>query len=102
MQRKCIGLCLFFVVYKSEYYMKYFKFTLSLLLTAATLYGLNTKFGSVPPIGKFLNPARGVLQNEKEESTNGEVEIDGLSETVTVNYDEHLIPHVFAQNDLDL
>jgi len=82
--------------------MKTFKFTLSLLLTIATIYGLNTKFGSIPPIGKFLNPARGVLQNEKEESTNGDVEINGLSDLVTVHYDEHLIPHVFAQDDLDL
>ncbi|MDB4583399.1 penicillin acylase family protein, partial [Draconibacterium sp.] len=44
----------------------------------------------------------GVLQNEKNESINGVVEIYGLLDLVTVHYDAQLIPHVFAQNDLDL
>ncbi len=82
--------------------MKYIKFTLSLVLAIAALYGLNTKFGSIPPIGKFLDPAHGVWQNEKNESITGNIEINGLSDEVTVHYDEQLIPHVFAQNETDL
>ncbi|MGB5228344.1 MAG: penicillin acylase family protein, partial [Eudoraea sp.] len=82
--------------------MKYLKFTLSLLLTASVFYGLNNKLGSIPPIGKFLNPYTGVWQNETDESITGTVSIDGLKDKVTVHYDAQLIPHVFAQNENDL
>jgi len=82
--------------------MKYFKFVLSFVLTIGIFFALNTKFGSIPPIGKFLNPYSGVWQNETNESTTGEITILGLTDKVTVHYDAQLIPHVFAQNDLDL
>jgi penicillin amidase len=82
--------------------MKYFKLTVSLIITLGVFFALNTKFGSVPPIGKFLNPYSGVWQNETDESSSGVVAISGLSDKVTVHYDAELIPHVFAQNELDL
>ncbi len=82
--------------------MKLLKFFFSLVLTIAVFYGLNTKLGSIPPIGKFLYPSQGVWQNETNESTTGDIQIDGLLDKVTVHYDEHLIPHLFAQNNLDL
>jgi penicillin G amidase len=82
--------------------MKYYKFTLSLLLALGVFYVLNTKLGSVPPIGKFLSPAHGIWQNEHEESTSGNFQINGLLDKVTVHYDVNLIPHIFAENDTDL
>ncbi len=82
--------------------MKYLKFLLSLILTFAVFYGLNNKFGSIPPIGKFLNPYSGFWQNETDESIEGSVSIKGLKDKVIVHYDAQLIPHVFAQNDMDL
>jgi penicillin G amidase len=82
--------------------MKLLKFFFSLVLTIAVFYGFNTKLGSIPPIGKFLYPSQGVWQNETNESITGDIQIDGLLDKVTVHYDEHLIPHVFAQNNLDL
>ncbi|MDP5082510.1 MAG: penicillin acylase family protein [Winogradskyella sp.] len=82
--------------------MKYFKLIISFVLTIGVFYVLNTKFGSIPPIGKFLNPYSGVWQNETNESTTGDIAILGLKDQVTVHYDEQLIPHLFAQNDLDL
>ncbi len=82
--------------------MKYFKLTLSFIFTISVFFALNTKFGSIPPIGKFLNPYTGVWQNETDESITGQVSIPGLKDKVTVHYDSELIPHVFAQNDLDL
>ena len=82
--------------------MKYTKFTITLMLAIATFYGLNTKFGSIPPIAKFLDPAHGVWQNEKNESITGNIQINGLLGEVTVHYDEQFIPHVFAQNETDL
>ncbi|WP_431158563.1 penicillin acylase family protein [Winogradskyella poriferorum] len=82
--------------------MKYLKILISLVLTIGIFYALNTKFGSIPPIGKFLNPYTGIWQNEGDDIIEGDIMIKGLSETVTVHYDEHLIPHVFAQNEHDL
>ncbi|WP_340155163.1 penicillin acylase family protein [uncultured Winogradskyella sp.] len=82
--------------------MKYFKLIFSFVLTIGIFYGLNTKFGTIPPVGKFLNPYSGVWQNETDEAISGEIEIPELKEKVTVHYDAQLIPHVFAQNELDL
>ena len=82
--------------------MKYIKLILSFVLTIAIFYALNTKFGSIPPIAKFLNPYTGVWQNETDEAISGEVVIPELKDKVTVHYDAQLIPHVFAQNDIDL
>ncbi|RIA08279.1 penicillin amidase [Flavobacteriaceae bacterium MAR_2010_72] len=82
--------------------MKYIKFIGSLLLTILIFYIFNTKLGSIPPIGKFLSPSQGVWQNETNEEIDGSPQIVGLSEEVKVHYDDQLIPHIFAQNDLDL
>ncbi|EDP70268.1 penicillin acylase II [Flavobacteriales bacterium ALC-1] len=82
--------------------MKYFKLILSLVLTIGIFFALNTKFGSIPPIGKFLNPYTGVWQNETDETVTGEISIPELKDKVTVHYDAQLIPHVFAQNESDL
>ncbi|SDS31315.1 penicillin amidase [Formosa sp. Hel1_31_208] len=82
--------------------MKYIKLVLTLVLTLVVFYGLNTKIGSVPPIGKFLDPVNGVWQNDTVEAITGTVPIDGLSAPVTIHYDEELIPHIFAKNETDL
>ncbi|WP_417860811.1 penicillin acylase family protein [Winogradskyella sediminis] len=82
--------------------MNYSKLILSFVLTIAIFFALNTKFGSIPPIGKFLNPYTGVWQNETDESISGSISIPELQDEVTVHYDAQLIPHVFAQNDVDL
>lgn len=82
--------------------MKYLKFIVSLVLLIGIFFILNTKFGSVPAIGEFLNPAQGIWQNEQDESITGTIKIEGLIDKVTVHYDEHLVPHLFAQNNMDL
>ena len=82
--------------------MKLLKFTLSLILTLGVFYMFNTKLGSIPPIGKFLDPSQGIWQNEHDETLTGSVHINGLKDEVIVHYDEQLIPHIFAQNDKDL
>lgn len=83
--------------------MKTAKLVISLLFTVAIFYGLDNKFGSIPPIGKFLDPSNGIWQNEGSNSeSEGILDLEGLTAPVSVHYDEHLIPHVFAQNDVDL
>ncbi|WP_299548004.1 penicillin acylase family protein [Seonamhaeicola sp.] len=82
--------------------MKLLKFILSASLSVAVFYCFNNQIGAIPPIGKFLNPAEGIWQNEQDDFDVTDVKIEGLSDKVTVHYDEHLIPHIFAQNNLDL
>ncbi|WP_370392080.1 penicillin acylase family protein [uncultured Winogradskyella sp.] len=82
--------------------MKYLKLFSSLALTLAVFYVLNTKLGSIPPIGKFLNPYTGIWQNDTPENISGQLALNGFTAPVTIHYDDLLIPHIFAQNDSDL
>ncbi len=83
--------------------MNYFKAIIILILTLALFYCFNTKIGQIPPIGKFLSPNQGFWKNEQNDfNTKSSLKIATLSKPVTVHYDAHLIPHIFAKNDLDL
>jgi penicillin amidase len=84
--------------------MKLFKALFSIAVTLLLIWALQTKFGDVPPIGKLLNPATGFWQNAESKHTNPEedLQLDGLTGKVTIRYDEHMIPHIFAENDHDL
>lgn len=83
--------------------MKWFKLFISLILTAGIFYALNTKFGQIPPLGKFLSPNQGFWQNDvSEEGLYNDLSLPGLNAEVKVSFDEYLIPHVFAENEVDL
>ena len=82
--------------------MKIWKLIISLILSLGLLYAFNTKFGSIPPLGKFFNPNDGIWTNEFTENNSETLSINGLTDGVTIFYDEALIPHIFAQNDKDL
>ena len=73
-------------------------------LTLGLVWALQTQFGDIPPIGKFLNPGTGFWQNAegKGQSKDEELKLNGLQGKVTIRYDEHRIPHIFAANDHDL
>ncbi|MGZ3778358.1 MAG: penicillin acylase family protein [Mucilaginibacter sp.] len=83
--------------------MKFFAF----LSTAATLlliWALEAKFGDFPRFGEFLNPGTGFWQNAESKNTTAteELKLDGLRGKVIIKFDEHRIPHIFAENDHDL
>jgi len=82
------------------------KFLASLVfaLTLLLVWALQTKFGDIPPIGKFLNPSTGFWQNAESSDLSGdeELHLEGLHDKVTIRYDERRIPHIFANNDHDL
>lgn len=83
--------------------MKLFKALLSITITLALIWALQTKFGDIPPIGKFLNPSTGFWQNaEGKDQQTEDLKLDGLQGKVIIKYDEHRIPHIFAENDHDL
>lgn len=75
---------------------------ITLAFTLGVFYILNNPIGTLPPVGKFLNPSSGIWQNEKDETIVGAINIPGLEQKVTVHYDAQMIPHVFAENEHDL
>jgi penicillin G amidase len=87
--------------------MKILKAIVSLLLAGGLVYALNTKFGAIPPLGKFLSPFVGFWQNAESSLpidlvyTEENLNIKGLQAEVKVYFDENRVPHIFAQNDHD-
>lgn len=67
-------------------------------------YTLNTKFGDLPPILKFLNPFTGFWQNAENTSPvkNKKIILKNAHDKIEVLFDDRMIPHVFAQNDHDM
>ncbi len=83
--------------------MKQFKAYLSLILLAGLIISLNTRFGSVPPIGKFFDPVNGFWANAETKTPESmTLSLSGLKEEVEVFFDERRVPHIFAQNEHDL
>lgn len=83
--------------------MRIIPFLISSVITIALVYALNKKWGSVPPIGKFLSPQQGFWQNA--EATDAYLSEDfsfkNLKGKVSVYLDDRLVPHVFAEHDDD-
>ncbi|MEP5104669.1 MAG: hypothetical protein ABJQ84_08600, partial [Ekhidna sp.] len=73
--------------------MKTFRFVLSLSITLALGIALNSKIGSIPPLGKFLSPFHGFWQNAENEIIDIEsTSLDEkLSDSVNIYFDELLI-----------
>lgn len=84
--------------------MKTFRFILFLSIAFALGITLNTKIGDAPPLGKFLSPWHGYLQNieDIEERKDLEISIENLKNPVNVYFDDLNIPHIYAQNNQDL
>jgi penicillin amidase len=84
--------------------MRIIPFLISLVLTVALIIALDNKWGSIPPLGKFLSPQQGFWQNAeaKDHDFSGALKHKSLKGVVNVYFDERLVPHVFADHDEDL
>ncbi len=83
--------------------MKWLKALILLAVSGGLFFALNTKFGQLPPLGKFLNPFSGFWQNNAQLDDFPEtLSLDGLRDSVTVTWDKRAVPHIFAQNLHDL
>ncbi len=83
--------------------MKIIRLIVSLVVTVGLTYALNTKFGVVPPLGKFLDPVNGFWANaESAPHIQKRISIPGLKQPVQIYYDDLLIPHIFAEDVEDL
>ena len=81
------------------------KALLALALTLTLVWVLDTKQGDVPPFGRLLSPYRGFWLNGERPGdfpASQTLALPGLQAPVTVRYDDHRVPHVFAQNNHDL
>lgn len=84
--------------------MRIIPFVISAVVTTGLVWGLNKKWGSIPPMGKFLSPQHGFWQNAEasDYDYSADFKFPYLKGTASVYLDERLVPHIFADNDEDL
>ncbi len=72
-------------------------------ILAAALYAGARPLGSLPPLGRFLDPVHGVwaVAARAELPTEAAARIPGLTSAVDVRYDDRGVPHVFAKSTDD-
>jgi penicillin G amidase len=83
--------------------MRIVPFLITSVITILLVFALNKKWGSAPPMGKFLSPQQGFWQNAEPADCDFTedfrcAELKGKTE---VYLDDRLVPHVFADNDED-
>ena len=80
-----------------------FRYLILPIATTLLIWVLNTRMGSLPPIGKFLDPFHGYLSLVGSDNLNRlQLDVNGLQMPVTIQFDEMRIPHIFAENEHDL
>src|SRR6266487_1899591 len=84
--------------------MRIISFLVSAIITIVLIFLLNKKWGSIPPLGKFLSPQHGFWQNAEAANAdfNADLKFPSLKGKTNVYFDDKLVPHVFADNDEDL
>lgn len=85
--------------------MRLVKFSISFTITVILLILLNNRIGSVPPMGRFLDPFNGFYRNAETRDTHfsqDKLALAGLTDHVRIRYDEFLVPHIVARNNHDL
>lgn len=77
---------------------------LPLVFTSLLVYFLTKPMGSIPALGKLLDPVTGCWASAESvnKNFNNKLKLEGLKEGVTVSFDERLVPHIQAGNDYDL
>ncbi len=87
--------------------IRFIKFLIALLITGGLVYVLNnpikTSSKTIPAIGPLINPFSGFWQNAEAKGTLPIAEISSthLKGEVTVQYDDRLVPHIFADDISD-
>ncbi len=87
--------------------MRIIPFLISTIATTGLVFVLNTPLpvgnSKTPRLGYFLSPQQGFWQNAEASNTSfsGDVKLEGLKGKVDVFMDERLVPHIYAQTDLD-
>lgn len=83
--------------------MRVFKTILAFAVLLVLFNLLDNSQGSIPPLGKFMNPFAGFWQNGSDLDSIDEVlDVKGLRDEVQVVWDERHVPHIFANNTYDV
>ena len=83
--------------------MRIFKTVLAFAVLAVLFNLLNNSQGTIPPLGKFLNPFAGFWVNGEHQDELDEIlDVKGLRAEVKVVWDERQVPHIFAENTYDI
>ncbi len=83
--------------------MRLIKFVVSAVLLILVFRALDQKQGSIPPLGKFLDPFAGFwMNNERLDAIPDTLDLSGLRHPVTVVWDDREVPHIFAESTYDL
>jgi len=83
--------------------MRIVPFIISTVITAALAFALDTKWGGIPPLGRFLSPQHGFWQNAEpaDHDFNTSFSFPNLKGKTEVYLDDRLVPHIFAEHDED-
>jgi penicillin amidase len=87
---------------KRPYLLKILGTWFAFLLIAVLL---SLRLGPIPPLGDFLSPQSGYLQNSISVSKKKSIEqydVQGLKSRVSIHVDTRGVPHVTAETDTDL
>jgi hypothetical protein len=98
------AICNIFLSFRLYYLlMRIVPFVISTVLTIALVFVLNSRWGAIPALGKFLSPQTGFWQSAEavDDDRNEDLRFPGLKGNVSVYLDDRLVPHVFAQHDED-
>lgn len=84
--------------------MKFIRHCWPVLVAMGLIYLFDHAWGIVPPVGKLFSPFHGYLQNTESSTAAAreEIRLNGLKETVLIQYDDNAVPHIFAATDHDL
>lgn len=83
--------------------MNKIKSALCVIIPLLLIFFCNKKIGDVPPVLKFLNPFMGFWQNaERSGLANEKISIPGAKDSISILFDDKMVPHIFATNDRDL
>jgi penicillin amidase len=89
--------------------MRFFRFLFSLIITGLMIFFLDQSvsingLGTLPPIGKFLDPFQGFWQNAEMDPLDLKISMNHpeLNDEVVAEYEKNLIPHIYAGNEYDL
>lgn len=80
-------------------------FLFSSVLLAILIFALSNRMFDVFPLGEFLNPFTGALQDGAGDEQLNSIHVNdklNLKDSVHVYFDERRVPHIFANNSDDL
>lgn len=84
--------------------MRYFKLSICIIVPIVAIYFLNKGFGTLPPLGKLMDPVHGFMANAEtpNELTSSELDFSKYNVSGSVYFDDRLVPHVFGDDDYSM